>query len=237
MMTSMEMPETPQSQNASTSEDISVCCSSWTVRSDHNRNSGTLIINHHRHVHIDRNSCILINLHRKSKMNLQEVTPFTESWNVFNLVTHFERHDKKNYLQVCMQCEVTVRLIRSQISIWIFNVQFEITWLMQSGNFIKLDLKRTWERFTFHIHIHRANFTHFSPRMILLVECQCTSLSHRLPSFWANPTSHHSRQLVTPHPMPIKFCQTMAMVSCRIQHREDQVLSVAEPQFRSSQYW
>jgi len=141
MMISMEMPGTTESQNASTSEDISICCSSSTVRSDHNKNSGTLIINHHLHVHIDRNSWILINLHRKSKMNLQEVTPFTESWNVFNLVTHFERHDKKNYLQVCMQCEVTVRLIRPQISMWIFNVQFEITWLMQSGNFIK-----TWSQ-------------------------------------------------------------------------------------------
>lgn len=92
------MPGTTESQNASTSEDISVCCSSWTVRSDHNKNSGTSIINHHLHVHIDRNSWILINLHRKSKMNLQEVTPFTESWNVFNLVTRFERHDKKTLL-------------------------------------------------------------------------------------------------------------------------------------------
>jgi hypothetical protein len=133
MMTAMEMPGTTESQNASTSEDISVCCLSWTVRSDHNKNSGTSIINHHLHVHIDRNSWILINLHRKSKMNLQEVTPFTESWNVFNLVTHFERHDQKNYFQVCMQCEITVRLIRPQISMWIFNVQFEITWLMYQG--------------------------------------------------------------------------------------------------------
>jgi hypothetical protein len=128
-------------------------------------------------------------LHRVLKC-LQPSNPLWKAW-------------QKNYVRVCMQCEVPVRLIRSQISMWIFTVQFEITWLMQSGNFITLDFKRTWERSTFHIHIHRAraNFIHFSPRMILLVECQCTSLSHRLPSFWANPTSHHSRQSVTPHPI------------------------------------
>jgi hypothetical protein len=44
-------------------------------------------------------------------------------------------------------------------------------------------------------------------------------------------TLHHiipDNRLLHTH-CPSKFCQTMAVVNCRIQHLEDQVLSVGDP--------
>jgi hypothetical protein len=133
------------------------------------------------------------------------------------------------------------RLIRSQISMWIFNVQFEITWLMQSRNFTNLISKE-------HERDSLSTYTFTEPEPISLISLQewfflwnVNAQAYFIGCHPFEQTLHHiipDNQLLHTQ-CPSNFAKPWQwwVAGFNIVKIKSFLLLIHRPQFRSSQYW